>query len=114
MIDQRLFESIEQMARQIDAQNQKKGFNDGFSLDRALLLVHSELSEAVEELRNGHTETEIYLSEKGKPEGFPVEIADALIRLLHICARCEIPIGQVMQQKDAYNDTRTYKHGKKF
>ena len=44
-------------------------------------LMHSELSEALEELRNGHKVNEIYYHDK-KPEGVPIELADVVIRIL--------------------------------
>ena len=46
-------------------------------------LCHSELSEALEELRDGREVTEIYFKpdKPTKPEGFPTELADFVIRL---------------------------------
>lgn len=46
-------------------------------------LCHSELSEALEELRDGRGVNEIYYRDDKptKPEGFPVELADFVIRL---------------------------------
>jgi len=115
MIDKKVLEAIEILAYQIDEGNNKKGFNESFSLDKALLLVHGEISEAVEELRSGHNSNEVYYNTGSlKPEGFPVEVCDAIIRLLHICARCDIQLATVMQMKMEYNETRQYKHGKAF
>lgn len=45
-----------------------------------LMLATSELSEALEVYRDGHKLTEIWYGEKKKPEGFPIEIADYVIR----------------------------------
>lgn len=46
-----------------------------------IMLAVSELAEALECYRTGKPVTKIWI-ENGKPEGFPVEIADAVIRLL--------------------------------
>ena len=46
-------------------------------------LIHSELSEALEEYRSNHGVTEVY-QEAGKPEGVPIELADAIIRILRL------------------------------
>src|SRR5574340_1004702 len=88
------------------------------------LLVHNELSEAVEEIRNGNTfrtvgyvrsEAPVYGGGKApeKPVGFPTEIADAVIRLLDLAAACGINLETVIAEKLAYNRTRGYRHGGK-
>jgi hypothetical protein len=83
-------------------------------LERKLLLVIGELCEAHEELRAGHGVNEVYASEGGKPEGFPVEIADAQIRMLDVCESVGIDSEAQMITKHNYNSTRPYKHGKRF
>ena len=45
-------------------------------------LCHSELSEALEEYRNGRELNEIYYSNGNKPEGIPIKLADVIIRIL--------------------------------
>lgn len=45
-----------------------------------LMLAISELSEALEVYREGKALTLTWSGEKGKPEGFPIEIADYVIR----------------------------------
>ena len=47
-------------------------------------------------------------------KGTDVEIADAIIRLLDWCGAKDIPIGDIVSKKLAYNRGRPYKHGKKF
>jgi hypothetical protein len=110
-----------------------------------LWLVNSELTEAGEELRAGHEVLETYylrtpvpatlvaeigdveearrihneyLEEQGKlpkPEGFGTEVADAIIRLLHLVAETGLDIEALIDQKLDYNATRGHKHGgKKF
>ena len=80
-----------------------------------IALMHSELSEALEEYRNGHGPTEIYYNDSNpaKPEGIPAEIADVIIRALDFCAGYNIDIDEVIRLKMAYNATRPYMHGGK-
>lgn len=76
------------------------------------LLTIGELSEAAEELRSGRLPTEIYYEEDGKPQGFPIELADALIRLCDLAESCGVDLTEAVEAKEAYNRTRAYLHGK--
>ena len=100
---------------------QAKGFRrtpisvlDGAAAAGELMLVVSELAEAMEELRQPGVR-EVYYSEGGKPEGIGPELADATLRLLGLCHAWGIDIEKFMEEKNAYNKTRTMGHGgKKF
>lgn len=52
------------------------------------------------------------LGYRPKPEGVPVELADAIVRILDMCAAWGIDIDEVVAHKMAYNERRPYKHGK--
>lgn len=81
------------LARQIRFDNASQGFDptEG-GVERYYLLAISEICEAQNELRDGRDLTEVYYSDNKKPEGFPVEIADAMIRILDIQAKLELKI----------------------
>lgn len=101
------------------AQSVKSGFYDNDPpkdfehITARVMLAVCELSEATEELRKLPSDpTHTYASPSGKPEGFPVEIADAVIRIFDLCGWLGIDLAQAMAVKHAYNATRPRRHGK--
>lgn len=107
---------------------ERNGFHEDYRVDNKLLLVHTEVSEAAEELRDGQPTDLIYGVQRVvhepttgwiptgfvKPEGFPVELADVILRVLDICEHEGIDMQAVLELKLAYNETRPFKHGRKF
>jgi NTP pyrophosphatase (non-canonical NTP hydrolase) len=80
-----------------------------------IALIHSELSECLEEFRAGHEATEIYYRESDqKPEGVPIELADAVIRCFDMAYVFGIDLEAAIKEKHAFNKTRPYLHGKEF
>ena len=80
-------------------------------ISQKLMLVVSELGEAMETLRkNG---LQINNNEFIK-DSFSDEIADAIIRLFDLCGQLNIDIEKCIKWKHEYNKSRPYKHGKQF
>ena len=86
------------------------------NIGELLALVHSEVSEALEEWRDNHPVTEIRWESDGeyaKPVGFPVELADVLIRIADLCEGTGIDLNEALKLKNTYNAIRPWKQGDK-
>lgn len=76
-----------------------------------IALCHAELSEFVEVMRKDSDKK----SEKTPDHAAGAEeLADAIIRILGVCKRLGYNIGKAVVDKNNYNITRPYKHGKRF
>ena len=92
----------------------EKGWHDPLpTISTQMINTVSELTEAHEEIRNGRKPDEVYFRSNGKPEGFPVELADALIRILHTAEMFGLDMNEIVRLKMRYNETRSRRHGGK-
>ncbi len=78
-----------------------------------LMLMVSEIVEALEEFRNGHAVDDVYYGPDNKPEGVPIELADTIIRIFDFCEANRIDLEHALTIKMKYNEGRPYKHGGK-
>lgn len=81
------------------------------SLPEIIALCHSELSEALEEYRDGRGM--VWYDAYNKPEGIAVEMVDCIIRILDYLQYRNVDIEAVLRNKHEYNVTRPYRHGGK-
>jgi NTP pyrophosphatase (non-canonical NTP hydrolase) len=88
-------------------------WRDGRCMPGLLALIHSEVSEALEECRRSKDYAAIHVK-NGKPEGFPIELADVLIRIADLCGRYVIDLDKALKMKLKYNESRPYRHGNKL
>jgi len=122
---------INDLVKETGEINRDKGWRDTKRSDLELLaLIHSEISEAVEEVRFGdrppiwqkgdsqYANTivlpdEQIWSNNRKPEGVAIELADAVIRIADFFDYHGWDLEQALRLKLDYNKTRSYRHGGK-
>ena len=97
-------EAINRLAAEAHSIAVAKGWWDGNRPPLEICaLIHSEVSEAVEEFR------------KGNPKDAMVELADAVIRILDFAGNFqEYDFGAILVNKMQVNRTREHRHGGKL
>jgi NTP pyrophosphatase (non-canonical NTP hydrolase) len=121
--------TLNELRDEVLAYAEKQGFHEvPFNFGESLMLIVSELSEALESDRKGAMyDPQRVGTPYSDPENVPKseyeavirgtvaeELADATIRLCHLAGRMEIDLDWHVRAKMAYNKTRPYRHGKKY
>lgn len=105
-------------------------YDKGIEFPEVAALIHSEISEALTEYREGKPiiygccgipgavcehaeECDAPGIQTCKPEGLAVELCDAAMRIFDYLAYLGVDIEAVLEAKHAYNIGRPYRHGGK-
>jgi NTP pyrophosphatase (non-canonical NTP hydrolase) len=102
---------IESYQNAIDKGWQKQGQTR--PIPELIALIHSEVSEVLEEFRNARRPDETYYNGL-KPEGIPIELADVCIRVFDLCGQYGIDLEKAIETKMEFNKTRPLRHGGKI
>jgi NTP pyrophosphatase (non-canonical NTP hydrolase) len=100
--------------RQVETPTNAEILFEEVNIPEKLMLMVSELGEALEHYR-GEAGTLTFFSEENnkKPDGMWIELADCIIRILDLAGAYHIDMESFIRMKHEYNKTRPYRHGGK-
>lgn len=96
--------------RAVSTARSKGWYDDDWSIDRSLCLIHAEVAEVTEALRAGNPVDSKCLEYSAAE----VELADVIIRIMDLAHRMDWNIPGAVSAKMEFNKTRPYKHGKLY
>ena len=116
--------NFKEMSEAIHKNNVEKGFWPRLNVDEVMIklaLIHSEVSEAVEALRDAGSleeavkfKTQTTKDGHQKPECMATELSDICIRTFDLAYALGLDLEELIEIKHQYNLTRPHKHGKSF
>jgi NTP pyrophosphatase (non-canonical NTP hydrolase) len=102
--------SFNKAASEVHATATDKGWWESERSDGELIaLMHSELSEALEAIRQGNPPDDKIT----EFTGVEAELADCIIRIMDMAQMRGYRVAEALVAKAAYNKTRPYRHGGK-
>ncbi len=101
------YEEIDGLLNHPQLTDKQKKFIHVLWLSNRLMLITSELGEALEGIRHNNYSCE------PKSGGFGEELADVQIRLAGLAASENLDLEAAIENKASFNRTRTYKHGER-
>lgn len=102
-----LADAMRALAAQSHMVAQARGFHGGNkSPAEAMAFVMRNLGLALGYLKRGDRLAEVKIGAGGKPMGFPIKLADAMIGLSDIAAGLGIDLGDAIARKTAWNAAR--------
>ena len=123
--------NLNEVSKEVYEANKLKGFDvKNENLGQTLCLIHSEISEALEAVRNNRYANLSYFEIDDKKfsdivsfesnfktcikDTFEDEIAYTFIRLMDLVGAFDIDIDKHIELKRKFNSLREFKHGKEF
>lgn len=115
--------ALNELADQISNTSESKGFWDPDDVGNMgiiplkLALIAGEADEALEVHRNEYDDADEDPISRMTPmqeDDFAEEVADVIIRALDLAGYYNFDIGQIVLDKMAKNETRPYRHGKRY